>query len=220
MKTTAKHVGSGPNSAMKFVRRSKSAMDSRPIFSVFAVSFLIGIIGFVSNGGQTASVANAAGISAITEVRNFVPNIEQKIIAVKAMNHTINESEKTWPVEGQVSALFGEKGPLWLSGVHSGLDIVNKPGTEILAAQSGVVTYAGEDSYYGKIIRIDNLNTGVATIYAHLEKILVSKNTFVNSGTIIGLMGQSGNTTGVHLHFEVIKDKELIDPFVWLSQNG
>ena len=220
MKTTAKHAGSGPNSAMKFIRRSKSAMDSRPIFSVFAVSFLIGIIGFVSNGGQTASVANAAGISTITEVRNFVPNIEQKKIAVNAMKHTINESVRTWPVDGQLSALFGEKGPLWLSGVHSGLDIANETGTEILAAQSGVVTYAGEDSYYGKIIRIDNLNTGVATIYAHLEKILVSKNTFVNSGTIIGLMGQSGNTTGVHLHFEVIKDKELIDPLVWLSQNS
>ena len=165
-------------------------------------------------------MANAAGISTITEVRNFVPNIEQKKIAVNAMKHTINESVRTWPVDGQLSALFGEKGPLWLSGVHSGLDIANETGTEILAAQSGVVTYAGEDSYYGKIIRIDDLNSGVATIYAHLEKILVSKNTFVNSGAIIGLMGQSGNTTGVHLHFEVIKDKELIDPFVWLSQNG
>lgn len=219
MKTTAKHARSGRSSTLHFVTRSKSALDSSPIFSVFAVSFLIGIIGFLSNGGQTASVANAAGISTITEVRNFVPNTEQKKIAVNAMKHTISESEKTWPVEGQVSALFGEKGPLWLSGVHSGLDIVNKTGTKILAAQSGLVTYAGEDSYYGKIVRIDDLNSGVATIYAHLENILVSKNTFVNSGAIIGLMGQSGNTTGVHLHFEVIKDKELIDPLVWLSQN-
>lgn len=219
MKTTAKHARSGRNSTLNFVTRSKSALDSSPIFSVFAVSFLIGIIGFLSNGGQTASVANAAGISTITEVRNFVPNTEQKKIAVNAMKHTISESEKTWPVEGKVSALFGEKGTLWLSGIHSGLDIVNKTGTKILAAQSGLVTYAGEDSYYGKIVRIDDLNSGVATIYAHLENILVSKNTFVKSGAIIGLMGQSGNTTGVHLHFEVIKDQELFDPLVWLSQN-
>ncbi len=92
-------------------------------------------------------------------------------------------------------------------GVHgiNGVDVAGKSGTPIYAAAAGVVGVAkvgGWNSGYGNYIRISHSN-GAETLYAHLSKIVISQNTRVEQGELIGYMGNTGHSTGPHVHFEV-----------------
>ena len=95
---------------------------------------------------------------------------------------------------------------------HLGLDLTGPRGTPILSAQQGSVVYAGRDFRgFGNMVLIES-GQGWATIYGHLEKILVTEGQRVSQGENIGTMGRSGRATGVHLHFEIRKDKGPVDP--------
>lgn len=99
---------------------------------------------------------------------------------------------------------------------HLGIDLAAPRGTPILAAHSGLVLYAGRDfKGYGKMILIESGN-GWATLYAHLDKILVEEGQKVTPSDIIGQMGRTGRATGVHLHFELRKNKGPVDPLEYL----
>ena len=95
---------------------------------------------------------------------------------------------------------------------HLGIDLAAPKGTPILASQAGTVIYAGREFRgYGKMVLIESGN-GWATLYAHFDKILVSEGQKVRQGEVVGAMGRTGRATGVHLHFEVRKDRGPIDP--------
>lgn len=115
----------------------------------------------------------------------------------------------SWPVGGQITSQYGMRG----GRLHRGIDIWNaeEGHTPIKAAASGVVTRAGYDGNYGNLIVIDH-GGGWSTYYAHLRVIQVSKGQTVASGAQIGYMGQSGNATGYHLHFEVRENGENMNP--------
>ncbi len=99
---------------------------------------------------------------------------------------------------------------------HWGLDLANKKGTSILAAESGYVVYTGRQFHgYGRLIVIEH-NDQWATLYAHLEKFLVKEGDFVKKGQSIGEMGRSGHATGSHLHFELRDNRKPVDPIVYL----
>lgn len=102
---------------------------------------------------------------------------------------------------------------------HLGLDLAAPKGTPILAAQGGTVIYAGKEFRgYGKMVLIES-GYGWATLYAHFDKILVSEGQKVRSGEIIGEMGRTGRATGVHLHFEIRKNRGPIDPLPLLPKS-
>lgn len=102
---------------------------------------------------------------------------------------------------------------------HLGLDLASKRGTPILASQGGLVIYAGKEFRgYGKMVLIES-GKGWATLYAHMDKILVQEGQKVAQGHLIGAMGRTGRATGVHLHFEIRKDRGPIDPLPLLP-NG
>ena len=95
---------------------------------------------------------------------------------------------------------------------HDGIDLRGRKNTPIKAAHSGVVVYAGRRySGYGKMILINN-GADISTLYAHLNKYAVKTGDRVQRGQVIGYMGRTGRATGVHLHFEVLKDKIPVDP--------
>ncbi|WP_374033098.1 M23 family metallopeptidase [Bdellovibrio bacteriovorus] len=95
---------------------------------------------------------------------------------------------------------------------HLGIDLAAPKGTPILASQAGTVIYAGREFRgYGKMVLIESGN-GWATLYAHFDKILVAEGQKVRQGEVVGAMGRTGRATGVHLHFEVRKDRGPIDP--------
>ena len=101
--------------------------------------------------------------------------------------------------------------------LHRGIDIAAPIGTPVLAAASGVVVGAGWHSGYGNLIKIEHLD-GSVTLYGHTNKILVTHDQKVEQGQQIAEMGNTGNSTGSHLHFEIHpKSKEAIDPLVLLG---
>ncbi len=99
---------------------------------------------------------------------------------------------------------------------HLGLDLTAKKETPIMSAHDGYIEYAGRDfTGYGKMIII-NSQKGWSTFYAHLDSILVTEGERVFRTQKIGTMGNTGRTTGVHLHFELRKRKEAVDPLKYL----
>ncbi|WP_181410171.1 M23 family metallopeptidase [Paenibacillus sp. tmac-D7] len=114
-------------------------------------------------------------------------------------------------LRGEVTSQFGLR---WGKS-HNGTDFVSEQ-RGIMASDSGKVVYAGWKSGYGNCIVIDHGN-GYETLYGHLSKIEVKKDEFVTKGEKIGVMGSTGNSTGVHLHFEIIKNGSQQNPMKYLS---
>lgn len=103
---------------------------------------------------------------------------------------------------------------------HQGIDLGGKRNTPILAAHDGIVVYAGRGfKGYGKMILIE-YNEMWATIYAHLNGFKVKTGDWVKREQLIGLMGRTGRASGVHLHFELLKDKQPVDPLSLLRWEG
>ncbi|OHW61636.1 murein DD-endopeptidase MepM [Andreesenia angusta] len=112
------------------------------------------------------------------------------------------------PANGYISSRFG---PRW-GTIHRGLDIAAPTGTTIVASDSGKVTYAGyNNGGYGYMVKISHGN-GFETLYAHSSQLYVSVGDVVNAGDVIAAIGSTGNSTGPHLHFEVIKNGEKVNP--------
>jgi lipoprotein NlpD len=112
-----------------------------------------------------------------------------------------------WPLRGVLYSRFGRKG----REMHDGIDLAAPLGTPIKAAQSGTVIYAGEQKGYGLIAIIEHAN-GLTTLYAHNRDLQVRTGQKVREGQVIATVGESGRTTGPHLHFEVRKDGVPVDP--------
>jgi murein DD-endopeptidase MepM/ murein hydrolase activator NlpD len=103
---------------------------------------------------------------------------------------------------------------------HLGIDLAAPKGTPIMAAQSGTVIYTGREFRgYGKMVLIES-GEGWATLYAHFDKILVSEGQRVRQGEVIGAMGRTGHATGVHLHFEIRKNRGPVDPLPLLPRTA
>ena len=99
---------------------------------------------------------------------------------------------------------------------HSGTDFRSKPGTPVLAAGDGKVTFCGRQGGYGNVIYVDH-GAGVTTRYAHLSRILVKKDEALTAGEEIGKVGSTGRATGPHLHFEVRIDGHAVSPILAMA---
>jgi murein DD-endopeptidase MepM/ murein hydrolase activator NlpD len=117
----------------------------------------------------------------------------------------------------KLSARYGQRGGIWSSGWHTGLDFRVKSGTPVVAAANGTVVSSGWGGAYGYRIEVDHGN-GYTTTYSHLSKIVIEDGK-VAAGQEIAKSGSTGNTTGPHLHFEVTKDGEFTNPSSWLWGN-
>jgi murein DD-endopeptidase MepM/ murein hydrolase activator NlpD len=105
------------------------------------------------------------------------------------------------PISGSITSRFGVLSSI-RSSAHTGLDIGASIGTPIAAAASGTVTFSGKKGSYGYLITIDHGN-GVLTYYAHCSALYKSVGEVVNQGDTIAAVGNTGNSTGPHLHIEV-----------------
>lgn len=118
-----------------------------------------------------------------------------------------------WPaVGGYVSS---QMGPRWGRN-HDGIDIARPSNRTIKASDNGRVTFTGWDGTYGQKVVI-NHNNGYETVYAHLASITVSVGDVVEQGQQIGVMGSTGRSTGIHLHFEVKHNGSLVNPMSVLN---
>ena len=124
-----------------------------------------------------------------------------------------------WPlaIKGRISSPFGERMHPILDQkrFHTGIDIAVPTGTDVLAADRGRVIISGWNGGYGNFIAIDHGN-GLATAYAHNSRLLVKEGDVVTQGQVIAKSGNTGLSTGPHLHFEVRKDGAPVDPAGYL----
>ncbi|MER5501374.1 peptidoglycan DD-metalloendopeptidase family protein [Streptomyces sp. NPDC002561] len=123
------------------------------------------------------------------------------------------------PVNAGYGTRFGVAGSMWSSGRHTGLDFPAAVGTAIRAVAGGRVALAQGGGPYGNHVRIDH-GGGLSSLYAHMSKILTSVGKTVQQGQTIGTVGQTGNTTGPHLHLEARVNGRSVDPMPYLTGGG
>ncbi len=116
-----------------------------------------------------------------------------------------------WPVSGPVTSGFGMR---W-GRMHEGIDIGVGVGTPVRAAATGTVIYAGWMGGYGNLVVVDHGN-GLSTAYAHNSSLAVSVGQSVSAGEVVSYSGNTGNSTGPHVHFEVRVDGSAVDPLGYL----
>lgn len=165
---------------------------------------------------------------------NFIKVGEKIIIPLKNDNdYLANENNSTeqafklrkkklkftWPLIGRISSEFGVR--VYPDGrrmdFHTGIDICTEYGKEFKAAEDGKVIFVGNKGKYGLLIIIQHSN-GFKTYYGHCLISLVQVGQYVRKGQIIGRVGESGNATGPHLHFEIRKNDIAVDPANFINK--
>jgi len=128
-----------------------------------------------------------------------------------------NSAPNLWPVEGQVTGSFGERiDPFNGEGAfHSGVDIGSSYGHPIVAPADGIVITTDTMGGYGKTIIINHGNS-ISTRYGHLSGFAVAAGQHVTRGEVIGYVGESGRSTGPHLHYEVRINDTPVNPYKYL----
>lgn len=182
-----------------------------------------------SGGPERASLQNSSTQSVVQDLAKVLAEIDDRKRKLVLLESLIMERDlKTttvpdgWPLRagGVITSSFGmRRHPI--SGrrsMHKGIDIAAKHGTDIVATADGVVIFAGRKTGYGKIVEIRHAD-GLETRYAHNSRNLVSKGDLVSKGQVIAKLGSTGRSTGPHVHFEVRRGGEAIDPMRYLDSS-
>ncbi len=193
---------------------------------------------------QIETTSSMGGEENNSFAKNYLPIHRQELLARKMHNflhqlntdvkleemrqqqlmQTINSSQdmlattpSIWPTEGWVTSPFGRRISPFTgqTEMHSGIDISGKIGTPIKAPAKGVVSFTGVDGGYGNTIVVKH-GAGLDTRYAHLHKIAVKEGDMVNRGEIIGYLGNSGRSTGPHLHYEIRLNGVSVNPMRYI----
>ncbi|WP_138205216.1 M23 family metallopeptidase [Haloimpatiens lingqiaonensis] len=142
-----------------------------------------------------------------------IKSSKDKIIVVGSKNPAVlGATCFSKPSRGSISSGFGMR---W-GRMHNGIDIASAIGSPIYAAYAGTITFSGWQDGYGKIVIIDHGN-GLETRYAHCNELLVKVGDKVEENNIIAKVGNTGRSTGPHLHFEVRKNGTPINPIEYLK---
>ena len=140
--------------------------------------------------------------------------------AVSSVVNPTAETPNICPVAGPISSYYGYRtSPGGIgSTFHEGVDIAGDYGTPISATAAGTVTQAGWVGGYGYLVEVKHAD-GIVTRYGHNSAVLVYEGQHVDQGSMIALMGSTGNSTGPHCHYEVRIHGEAVDPMYFLPQN-
>lgn len=169
------------------------------------------------NGSKQAKYRSVYVNGQRTEISTVAENV-----TVAATDEVIHKGTKVIPSRGTGTFLWpanggyvsSKMGTRWGS-YHRGIDIARPSNYTIKAADNGTVSFAGWDGSYGRKVVI-NHNNGFQTVYAHLSSINVRVGQVVPAGSSIGVMGSTGRSTGVHLHFEVLHNGGNVNPLSYL----
>ena len=127
--------------------------------------------------------------------------------------HTLSERVFKLPLSGIVTSPFGKRQSPDSKEEenHTGIDIDAPLGTEVFTAYKGKVTRVEENEFYGKFVMVDH-GGGLVSLYGHLSEQKVNVGDEADENTVVGLSGNSGRSTGPHLHFEIRKDGQCVNP--------
>ncbi len=170
-------------------------------------------------GLQEFRLKNSGGVQEdfeITDINEIAEYYDKKI---QNIEQTLTITPVGLPSHGEISSTFGYRNnPFggYSTERHSGLDFRGNIGDPVKTTAKGKVAFAGVKGGYGNCIIIEHSNQ-LSTLYGHLSKINVTINQEVIPGEIIGEVGNTGRSTGPHLHYEVLKNDERIDPKLFLK---
>ncbi|MFD6793485.1 MULTISPECIES: M23 family metallopeptidase [Prauserella salsuginis group] len=171
---------------------------------------------------QVRDTADKAAATTEAQKLNRSAKVTDKRLAAEAEARRLAEIEASRPkvvkpAEGVFTSGFGAR---W-GTTHYGIDLANSIGTPIVSAVDGTVIEAGPASGFGQWVKVQR-DDGIVTVYGHVSSFSVHEGQRVKAGDEIALMGNEGQSTGPHLHFEVWNsdDGEKIDPSTWLAENG
>jgi len=168
-------------------------------------------------GGAFGSPDNAFGV-----LRDLLGVIEQRLDSVRRgveKRQALGAATPSiWPVAGWLSSPFGNRRDPFSGDTdfHPGLDISADFGQPVHATADGVVTSAGVNGGYGKLVVIDH-GYGIATRYGHLSRFAVMSGQQVHRGDVIGYVGSTGRSTSPHLHYEILVNQHLTNPLRLLA---
>lgn len=174
----------------------------------------------VSNDALSAEKHSDINTETNTNLSSVAANSESERLqeSVPDSSHEAelkNDIKYVWPCEGEISNSFGERENPFTKKIikHNGVDIAADEGTEVKSAISGTVTEVGYNSDLGNYVTVESDN--VKTIYSNLMSTAqINENDTVHSGQTIARVGNTGKSTGAHLHYEVIVNSEYVDPVI------
>lgn len=168
-----------------------------------------------ANGASAAPVLLYAAVKSPgrPDVRRVKWNIGTQTRWLDPAAPAVGPSRMTAPVHGRISSQFGGRAHpiLRLFRFHNGIDIAATKGTPIRAAADGRVIATGWSGGYGQQVRIAHAGS-LETSYSHMSAIAAAAGSFVRQGQVIGYVGSTGLSTGPHLHYELRRDGQLVDP--------
>lgn len=173
-------------------------------------------------GGSDSNTVRGAQVIAVQPAANAAVHNEELAKGLAYANDRAQREARlqqplyVMPTKGIFTSNFGYR---W-GVLHAGIDLANSIGTPIYAVSDGVVIDAGPAAGYGALVKLRHAD-GTVTLYGHVNTTLVSVGEHVMAGDQIATMGNRGNSTGPHLHFEVLQGgTERIDPVPWLAKRG
>ena len=171
---------------------------------------------------MTAVTGTTASAASYYNEHNLLPFQDRPVATAPVTTAPLrNANGFALPLDGRlrVTTPFGERGPYWKVGYHPGIDFGVKMGTPVKVVADGVVIEAYEDGYnkgYGGYVKVDHGN-GLHSLYAHLSRVDVVEGQQVSAGEALALSGNTGVSTGPHLHVEIRKDGVHQDPAPYLG---
>jgi murein DD-endopeptidase MepM/ murein hydrolase activator NlpD len=154
------------------------------------------------------------------ELSRLTASVFEEGDSLRALERLISRAGKAlaslpsrWPVRGAVNSEYGNRPSPWTKGgeFHSGIDIAAERGTPIHAPAAGLVSFAGTHSEYGLTVILDH-GQDLRTIYGHLSKISVASGQMVARGSALGFTGNTGRSSGPHLHYEILVNGRAVNP--------
>lgn len=160
---------------------------------------------------QQVRQTNIAATKQTLDFKNLIKILEQK-------RNLLASTPSIKPVEGGwLTSSFGyRKSPFTgQKEFHAGVDIANRSGTKIFATANGRISYAARKGYIGNLVVIDH-GHGRVSKYGHMKKILVKRGQKVKRGNVIGILGNSGRSTGPHVHYEIRVNGTPVNPLKYI----
>lgn len=176
-------------------------------------------------GGRTAPEVVAARITPSDELEQLADTVLAEGESLRALDSLIARARKViaalptrWPVRGSVNSEFGSRTSPWTRTpeFHAGMDISADRGTPVRAPSNGTVVHAGPHGEYGLAVMLDH-GHDLRTLYGHLSKVSVRLGQTVDRGGELGLTGNTGRSSGPHLHYEIMVKGQAVNPrsYLW-----
>jgi murein DD-endopeptidase MepM/ murein hydrolase activator NlpD len=178
----------------------------------------------IGGGPPLTELTPPTRVSPIDELNRLGDSVKEHTDQLKALERVMARAGRMlaslptrWPVRGGVNSEFGTRHSPWTQEreFHSGMDIRAERGTPVYAPAAGTVVHSGPAQDYGTAIVLDH-GQEIRTLYGHLSKLNVQPGQRVVRGTLIGYTGNTGRSSGPHLHYEIIVKGQAVNPRAYL----